>query len=194
MPRIGLTPHPLAKRQKALLVSGLLLLCLGVGLILTTTRLLAPWRSAAYTGVTVAGVLVSLAAFWRDARSFWSFLGYSLVLSGFFLLILGAAAPAVTLRRVWPFFMLFAGLSIIPAGYMKSHRVKASYLIPSTCFILLGSFILLFSLGIVALTLKECILRLWPALLIAGGGIVTALYIGNRIHFARREDADGERE
>jgi hypothetical protein len=192
MPRISRTPLTLAKRQKALLVSGLLLLCLGVGLILTTTRLLPIVRSAAYTGLTVAGVILSLLAFWKEARAFWSFLGYSLILSGFFLLIVGAAAPSVPLRRIWPFFMVFAGLSIIAAGYMKTHRVKASYLIPSACFVLLGTFFLLFSLGIVSLSLKEFILRLWPALLIAGGGVITALYIGNRIHFSRRDDADGE--
>lgn len=187
---MGLSGLP-EKKQHFLLVLGLVLLVGGGGLIMATTGLVAVRPAIAYTLCVILGFLLNFAAYWRNRSATWFFLGFMLLLSGLFLLILKAAAPRVGMSRLWPFFMVFVGLSILPAGYFRSRRAKAAYIIPSACFILLGCFFLLFSLGVVSLSLRAFMFRLWPFFFILAGAVVLGLYIGNRIHFGKTTDKKG---
>jgi hypothetical protein len=176
---------PLARKQHFLLVIGLLLLVCGAGLILTTTSVVPLRIAFSCTVAILVGMLINFVAVWKTKRSSWFFIGILLALSGVFFLCIAAAAPKVGLDRIWPFFMIIVGISIIPAGYMRTHRIRAIYFIPAACFIFLGSFFLLFSLRIVALSLRSFMFRLWPFFFILAGVIVLGLYIGNRIRFSR---------
>jgi hypothetical protein len=178
------------KKQHFLLILGLVLLVCGASLILVTTGVVSLRPALAWTIPVILGLLINFGAYWKKRSSTWLFLGFLMILSGSFFLTLKAAAPQVGLMRLWPFLMIFVGLSIFPSGFYKSRRLKASYLIPSACFIFLGCFFLLFSLGVVSVSLRSFISRLWPFFFIAAGVVILGMYIGNRIRFGKSTDKE----
>lgn len=178
------------KKQHFLLILGLVLLLGGGGLILATTGLVPVCPAAICTACIVLGFLLILGVYWRKRSSAWFFMGTMLILSGLFSLLIKAAAPGASIQRLWPFYMVFVGLSSLSAGYYKSHRAKAAYIIPSACFILLGCFFLLFSMRVVSLSLRAFMLKLWPFFFISAGAIVLGMYIGNRMRFNKPSDKE----
>jgi hypothetical protein len=178
------------KTQHFLLILGLGLLVSGASLILVTTGILSIPAALCWTAPIILGLLVVFGAYWKRRSSTWLFIGFLLIVSGTFFITIKAAAPHVGLLRLWPFCMVFVGLSIFPAGFYKSRRLKASFFIPSACFIVLGCFFLLFSLGVVTTSLRSFIARLWPFFFIMAGIIILGLYIGNRIKFGKSADKE----
>lgn len=176
------------KTQHFLLIIGLVLLVGGASLILVTTGVVPMYAALGWTAPIILGLLTVFGAYWKRRGSTWLFVGFLLIVSGTFFITIRAAAPGVSLLRLWPFCMVFVGLSIFPAGFYKSHRLKASFFIPSACFIVLGCFFLLFSLGVVTTSLRFFISRLWPFFFILAGIILIGLYIGNRIKFGKSAD------
>jgi hypothetical protein len=176
------------KKQHFLLILGLVLLVGGASLILVTTGAVPLKPAIGWTIPVILGLLINFSAYWKKRSSTWLFIGFLLIISGAFFLTLKAAAPHLGLARLWPFAMIFVGLSIFPSGYYKSRRIKASFAIPSACFVVLGAFFLLFSLGLVSSSLRAFMARLWPFFFIVAGAIILGLYIGNRIRFGKPTD------
>ncbi len=176
------------RKQQAILLIGVLLLCVGGGLILVTAHVISPAESAILTATLTAGVLILLFSTWRPVGSILRFCGFMLLASGLFLLILQSAAPQLGLKRLWPFFVVFAGLSVAATGLLRARRAKASFLIPAAALIMLGCTFLPFSLGVAGLSFSQFVKRAWPVILVGSGLILILLYVGNRIRFAKREE------
>jgi hypothetical protein len=191
MGRIGEILKGQAKQQ-IILVAGLILLCAGGGLIMVTARLLDPLESSLLTLAIIVGIVFSLIGTWRSAGPIWLFSGLMILVSGLFLIVMRTAAPSVGIVRIWPFFMIFAGMSVAGAGFMRAKRAKASFLMPAAAFLMLGCIFLPFSLRIVGMSFAQFIKRVWPLFFIAAGVILISLYVGNRIRFSRKGHADGD--
>ncbi len=111
-----------------------------------------------------------------------------------FAFIIRAASPAAGIARIWPFFMVFVGIAIGASGFVKARRAKAAFLMPAAAFVMLGLSFLPFSLRLVGMSFSSFVKSAWPVLIIGAGVILVSLYVGNRIRFSKRGNADGEGE
>ena len=134
-----------SRRTHRLLVFGVIFLLLGGSLLLRTTGNLPgafslcrpPWYSSASLFYTkffsgTAGKPtsspVSFSCSW-----------------GRFLLILNTHAFDVKFRQIWPFFMLFAGVSLLVYGFKRPKSSRARMMIPAFSIILLSGVLSSFS-------------------------------------------------
>jgi hypothetical protein len=80
----------------------------------------------------------------------------------------------LSFAEVWPFLSIFAGIALIPAGWRHYGAVRRRYVIPSAAFIILGCFLLVFSLDMVSFSFSQFIKNWWP-LIIALTGLILVL-------------------
>jgi hypothetical protein len=174
-------------RQHFILMAGLVLLCAGAGLILVTVRLVGPVQAALLTAGVIAGVILALVGIWRPSGLIWLFCSFMMISSSVFTFVMRAAAPLAGPGKIWPFYMVFAGISIAASGFTKVKRAKASFLMPSSVFVMLGLIFLPFSLRLVSMSFARFVRSVWPVLFMGAGIILIFLYVGNRIRFAKKE-------
>lgn len=168
------------KVQHILLLSGLVLLSCGAGLVLFTTGSLSLLWALLPSLAIVAGIFIGLACSWRGGKPWWYFPASMLILTGSAVLILRAASPSTGLDRLWPFLVIFAGISLIPGGRSRRKRMRMGSFVLSISFILMGCFFLLFSMKIVNMHLRDFLFRLWPVFIIASGAVLLAVYLASR--------------
>jgi len=106
-----------------------------------------------------AGILL------RDRFRFF-FTATLLSLSGLMLLLIDFRVIELTLRGIWPFFMLFIGISFMIAGSLRFHRLHAVYIVPALAFAALGFVFLLFSTSLIPFSLKSLVLWWFPLLIL----------------------------
>ncbi|MDR0784732.1 MAG: hypothetical protein LBE74_02455 [Treponema sp.] len=107
-------------------------------------------------------------------RSLYLFFASYLLLIGFFLVLLVLKVLPIPFSQSWPLLSVFAGLSLIPAGWHRFARIHAVYLFPSLAFIILGCVLLFFSLDLAPWSFKQFMLEWWP-LLVALAGLILVL-------------------
>jgi hypothetical protein len=171
------------QKQHILLFLALFLLVAGLGLVLATSGYIS-WGSAiSGMAAVIVGIVLNMLTFWRKGRTGWFFVGFMLVFCGIFYLIVSIGGAGMNFYRLWPFFMVFSGFSLLPVGYFRNRRMKMSFFVPSMCIVFLGGFFLLFSLRVVTLSLRVFVTRLWPIIFLAAGAILLVFYISNLIRF-----------
>jgi hypothetical protein len=121
-----------------------------------------------------AGAIFAICAIKLQKRSIYLFFASYFLLIGFFLVLLALKILPIPFSRSWPLLSIFAGLSLIPAGWHRFTRIHAVYLLPAIVFIGLGSTLLFFSLDIAPWSFKQFMLNWWP-LLVALAGMVLVL-------------------
>ncbi len=162
-------------------------LIIGIGFILSGALLLL-WRLKFLPSVEalwpLALILVGLYFLYRvflQARSRRLILpGMIFTLSGIFLLLSNTIIPGLTLSRIWPVFMLIAGLSILPYGFGKKTTTRIAIIIPACAIIGLSIIFFPFSLGMIDTSFKEFVLTWWPTLLLLSGVILIISYLMRR--------------
>ncbi len=106
----------------------------------------------------------------RRARFY--FTGTFLLLLGLLTLLVDYGVLELTLTKLWPMLVMFIGLSLIPAGINRYHRLHPIYIVPTTVFIVLGLFFLLFSTDIIKAPLASVAAWWFPLLLLPVLGVV----------------------
>jgi len=160
------------RRRHRPLLFGVIFLFLGASLLLRTTGnlngVLALWPIV----LVFLGVSLLFKVYFRDGRESYVFAGLFLFLAGAFLLIVNTQILDIKLRQIWPFFMLFAGFSLLAYGLKSSGSAKARMMIPALSIILLSAVFLLFSLGVVNVSLRLFVVMWWPAIFVFAGIIL----------------------
>lgn len=160
----------------ALVLVGTTLLFLTTGSMSGPSRLWPMGVAAVGSGILYLGST-------RSLSSVWFFVGPAFVLSAALLIVRGFMDWP--LSWYWPLFMVVLGCSNLVSGWMRYRRPRASYLVPSFAFVVLGLFFSLFSFRILRFSFRRFFTEWWPAFLIAAGLVLLIFYFYNRIRFAR---------
>ncbi|MDR0638488.1 MAG: hypothetical protein LBG27_06255 [Spirochaetaceae bacterium] len=116
-----------------------------------------------------AGAGFAIYAIRLRKRSLYLFFASYFLLIGFFLVLLALKVLPIPFSQSWPLLSVFAGLSLVPAGWYHFTRIHAVYLLPAVLFIVLGCVLLFFSLDLAPWSFKQFMLNWWPLLIVLAG-------------------------
>lgn len=157
--------------RKAALVSGALLVLLGVFLLMPNQDFLSAvvrWSPLIFT---IVGAILLYKSWFSKARPSALFVGLLLFLSGTFILLIstGILPKDLNLEKLWPVFMGIVGVSLIPYGARYRRTIRVTLVVPGVILIVLMGVFLLFSLKVVQQTFAEFFITWWPLVLVAMG-------------------------
>lgn len=132
--------------QEKLLISGTIFIISGIALLLLNTGRFTGKELIWPLFLVMPGLYFSYKAFFRNGTAVYVLLGMFLVLSGIFMLLSRTVLEIQHIRRLWPVFMLFTGLALIPFGFKKQKGQRIRVFVPAAAIILLSLFFLPFSL------------------------------------------------
>jgi hypothetical protein len=159
-------------------IGGLLLMFLGCAFLLGTlagiSRLSVLWAFF----FIVIGSASAVFAIKLNKRSLYLFFAAFFILVGFFLFLSSLNIIPIVFREWWPLISVFAGLSLIPAGWHRYGVIKIRYVVPAIGFIVLGAALLVFSLRIVRFSFKQFMLNWWPLIIVLAGFILVLISLG----------------
>jgi hypothetical protein len=159
---------------------GLFLMILGSAFLLGTSS--GTFRISVFIAFLfiIIGVLCAILALKLNKRSLYLFFAAFFILLGFFLVFFTLRIIPVSLSQVWPFFSIFTGLALFPAGWYRYGTIKIGYLVSSLAFIILGCLLLVFSFDVVQFTFKKFILHWWPLIVVLAGVILVLVSLGTK--------------
>jgi len=127
----------------------------------------------------IIGALCAALAMKQGKRTIYIFFACFLILVGLFLFFSALRLIPITLARGWPLLSVFAGLALLPAGWLHYRAFRYKYFIPALAFVILGCVLLVFSLKIVSFSFKVFIIDWWPLLLVLAGILLVLLSLGS---------------
>lgn len=89
-----------------------------------------------------------------------------LFLTGSLMLVIDLGVVAVSFPVVWPFLMVFVGVSFFVSGAIRYRRLHAMYIAPGIAFLGFGVLFLLFSFHLIPLSLTSAVLWGFPIFLL----------------------------
>jgi hypothetical protein len=148
---------------------GVVLALFGTVLILITLAYGARQRViSAFLLLIIGGLCVFLALKLKRCPLYLFFAAFfTLVI--LFLLLKVTGISGLTLKQSWPLLAVFAGLALLPAGVQGYGAIRPIYLIPSIALVVLGGFLMLFSLRIINFSFKQFILGWGPVIVVVSG-------------------------
>jgi hypothetical protein len=158
---------------------GIIFSLLGMALMLLTLADGARQRViSAFLLLIIGGGCVFVASKLRR-RSLYLFFAAFLTLVILFFLLKAIGISGFTLKQSWPLLSVFAGLALLLAGAAagngrRYYTVRRIYLIPAIALVILGGFLLLFSLQVTNFSFKQFVLG-WGPVIIAVSGIMLIL-------------------
>jgi len=130
--------------------------------------------------VIIIGACCAVLAIKMNKRSFYLFVAAFFILTGLFLFFKILGLITLTMIQSLPLFSVFAGLALLPAGWHRYNEFKAAYLVPSAAFIVLGGFLLLFSLKVTHFSFRQFMLEWWPLLMLMAGIMLILLSLSGK--------------
>ncbi|MDR1390125.1 MAG: hypothetical protein LBJ31_09145 [Treponema sp.] len=159
--------------------SGLLLMMLGITFLLgslTDISRLSIFRSFLFVIIgAVAAVFSINLANWP----FYLFVSSFFILIGLFLFLAAMRVLPITFSQSWPLLSVFAGLALIPPGWRRYRAIRVRYLVPALAFVVLGCFLMVFSLKAVPFSFRRFMVNWWPLLVALVGVVLVLLSIGS---------------
>jgi hypothetical protein len=101
-------------------------------------------------------------------------------------LLLLVYASTLTLRSMWPLFVVATGIAVLPAGYLRYKRLRPVFFVPGTAFLILGALFSIFSFGFSALSFRTFVIIWWPGFIVAGGLFLFMIYFVNKSIYKHR--------
>jgi hypothetical protein len=163
---------------------------IGVMLLLFTTKVFNAISHAWPLLIVAAGGILLYIALVRGASFSFLFAGVFLVLEGSFLLVLVLAGWKIA--KAWPIGMAVIGLTLLVSSLIAKKRLRASLLVPSLGFLVMGLVFALFSFSLVSIDFKGFVATWWPCLIIAGGiSLFVAYGLARRARGIEGREASG---
>ena len=166
---------PRFQLPRKMLIAGSLFLLAGGALLLRTTGFLTANLSLWPLVLVFIGLFLLHRVYFKNGADAHIFSGIFLILVGAFLLVLNAGVLESDMQQFWPFFMLFAGVSLFFFAIKKTGAARLGMIIPAIAIILLSLFFLLFSLHIVSISLRQFVVIWWPGILVFAGAMLIIL-------------------
>ncbi|GMO29572.1 MAG: hypothetical protein Ta2F_04970 [Termitinemataceae bacterium] len=165
------------KNKKSILFAGLLLTLLGCIFLLQSFSQTITAQLIGSFLVIIIGAISLIFIVMLGKSSWLFFVSIMTFLSGIYFLVLfsGIFAPQFVFSTTWPVLSLIVAMSLLPTGWRHYKKLKFVYIIPSISFIGLSGLMLLFSTGLVKITIKQIILRGLPVFMILLGLLMILL-------------------
>jgi hypothetical protein len=164
-------------RRFILRISSVLLpASLGVFIVSLTIAVLGNFLFPRFTissFAIVCAVFLAYSGIRLRNRLWFYFAACFLFLSGFLFLLMDIGFVLLPLPKIWPFFMLFIGISFMVSGSAYYRTLRPVYIVPSIAFAGLGFFFLLITVDLLPFSVK--FLVLWWGPLLAAPGLITLI-------------------
>ena len=112
-------------------------------------------------------------------KSLYLFFAAFFTLVGLFLLFKVFWVITLSLKQSWPLLSVFTGAALLLSGIHPYNKVRRIYLIPSVALVVLGCFLLLFSLKITSFSFKQFVLDWCPVIVVMSGIMLILFSISN---------------
>jgi len=152
-----------------LLIVGVFTVLFGLILTLRTTNSLPSIGSLWPVPLILLGLFLLYMAFFKDGPSSYVFMGIFFTLAGTLFLVIHALFTRVDLMHYWPFFLTFAGISLLAYGLRKHGRAQLNLVMPALAIVLLSFVFLPFSLGLIKISFRDFVMTWWPSLIVVLG-------------------------
>lgn len=173
-----------------LLIIGVLLLLVGGLLLLWTFGYLRHLSALWPVVFIVLGLFVLYEVLIRGVAEVYAFPGMLMALGGLYFLLGNSFMPWHSLIRIWPVFMMIAGISIVPYALLKEGYARAVLLVPSIAIIVLSLIFLPFSLRIVSVRFVRFASDWWPLLVVLLGAVFLVAHFVRSKRRGRGEDVE----
>lgn len=183
-----------------------IMLALGIFCLLAGAFLLICFVTDTFDGVeliTPLTILISGAVFLYVSlaikKNFWfTFLGISLLLNSFLILISETGILPWSLAQIWPVIVIISGISFIAASIIFNRKLPISVWVPSFVLMFLGVLFLLFSTDIITIPFRQIAAKWWPAIMILIGVGLIVLYwylksFNGKVQTVLFDDSDEEK-
>jgi hypothetical protein len=159
---------------------GLLLMLLGVASLLGTISGASRFSVLISFLVVIIGAIFAVIAVKLNNRSIYFFIAAFLLQMGFFLFLSSLHIFPFSFSEMWPLLSVFAGISLIIAGWHRYGKLRPWYMVPAIVFVILGSILLMFSFDVIPFSFVHFVLNWWPLLLVLAGLILFLVSLGTK--------------
>ncbi|MBQ9207039.1 MAG: hypothetical protein IJ158_10050 [Treponema sp.] len=83
-------------------------------------------------------------------------------------------------EHLWPISLLLCGICLLLTCVFKHQKIRGVYLIPSLLIVLLGGVFLLFSFGVIKISLSSFVAKWGPLVLILAGAALVGVFLWQR--------------
>ncbi|MBQ0039984.1 MAG: hypothetical protein KBS64_06125 [Treponema sp.] len=102
--------------------------------------------------------------------------GLTLLVDGFVICFVNFGILPVSLKQIWPFFVIFFGITFLFSDLFIFGRLRTAILFPSIMLIILGAVFLVFSTDVFQLSFRKFISVSWPIVLVVFGIVLLSVY------------------
>jgi hypothetical protein len=162
-------PSPKPTYAQTLLVVGAAITVAGGILLLWSLGYLPGLGNLWPLPFLLAGLFMLFLAYVRGKSKRFIIPGMILSLGGTFFLLLNTILREKGMERIWPFFMLITGLSLIPYGMREKGAARTAIIIPGIFIAVLSLTFLPFSLGATGIGFRAFVQEWWPLILVGLG-------------------------
>lgn len=157
------------KRSGTRLIVGLLGILLGLLLLLSTTGVIRTGTLLIPVILFMGGVALLIIGYSPEGRDGAVLPGVYLILLAMFLILRATILPELTMRRIWPVFLLMAGVALFVYSWNGSSDYRLVIGVPAITVVVLSIVFLLFSLEVITTSFIDFVYAWWPALLVFAG-------------------------
>ena len=166
--------------REKLLSFGIIFIFLGIAFLLITTGKFTGRELIWPVLPLFLGLILLYKSFFRSGKDIYILIGMFFTLSGLYFLLRITILDTYEVARVWPFFMLFTGISLLMYGFKKKKDNRLKLFVPAFAIIILSLFFLPFSLKLFTMKFLTFAVIWWPVIFIAMGAILVILFIVKR--------------
>jgi len=157
---------------------------MGMGFLLLTTGLVRNAVMLWPIGPGLASAFMLYAVLRKNGQKKVVFL--SLLVFLYSALMLLVYASPLTLRSMWPMFVVVTGIAVLPAGFLRYKRLRPVFFVPGSAFLILGALFSVFSFGFSSLSFRTFVTIWWPGFIMAGGLFLFVIYFVNKSIYKHR--------
>ena len=174
--------HLVTRRAAArfIFITGFLLMFLGSAFLIGSLMEISRTSILVSFLLIILGINCAMFAIRLNRRSLYLFFAALFLQAGLFLFLYTMNIIPIKLSHAWPLFSIFAGIALFPAGWHRYGLFKASYIVPSAAFVILGSVLMVFALDLVSFSLAQFVRNWWPLLLVLSGLTLVLVSLSTR--------------
>lgn len=109
-------------------------------------------------------------------------IGLILLVDGLILGLVNLHLVPVTLRQIWPVFVIIAGVFFLASDLFVYRRLRTAFLFPSIMLIFLGAGFLVFSTDVFHVSFRKFISVFWPFVVVVFGIFLIVVYAMQRLN------------
>ena len=109
-------------------------------------------------------------------------MGLTLFIDGIIICLVNFNFLNVTLKQIWPLFVIIAGFCFLGADLFVYRRLRTAFLFPSIMLVFLGAAFLIFSSDVFHISFRRFISVCWPVVLVVFGILLISVHGIQRIN------------